>query len=121
MTPARLSFVLAAAFGLAAGPALAGLIAVPVAEGVHALVGEAGQRSADNLGNNATFGVVVTDAGVAPVDAGSRAKGAPQVDQSAFAHLEGFDTPAGRNAQQDFFRDGAGIGASRRRHSCIAA
>jgi|APSaa5957512622_1039677.scaffolds.fasta_scaffold561383_1 hypothetical protein len=32
---------------------------VPVREGVFAIVGELGQRSPKNLGNNATFGVVV--------------------------------------------------------------
>lgn len=31
-----------------------------VADGVYALVGELGQRSPENLGNNATFGVIVT-------------------------------------------------------------
>lgn len=80
MTPARLSFALAAAFGLAAGPAPAGLITVPVAEDVYALVGETGQRSADNFGNNATFGVVVTEAGVALIDAGGSAKGAGEIE-----------------------------------------
>lgn len=51
-----------------------------VAEGVYALVGETGQRSPANLGNNATFGAVVTSAGVVLIDAGGSRAGAMALD-----------------------------------------
>ena len=51
----------------------------PVADGVWALVGEKEQRSASNLANNATFGVVVTDEGVVLIDPGGSWKGAEQI------------------------------------------
>lgn len=53
-----------------------------VTDNVYALVGELGQRSPDNLGNNATFGVIVTDDGVILIDAGGSWKGAEQVHQA---------------------------------------
>ncbi|GIK82478.1 MAG: MBL fold metallo-hydrolase [Alphaproteobacteria bacterium] len=56
------------------------LEAIKVSDRVWALVGDLGQRSALNLGNNATFGVVVTDAGVVLVDAGGSANGAAEID-----------------------------------------
>lgn len=80
MKPIHFLPTLAAALGLGAGPVLAGLVTVPVAENVYALVGGTGQRSPENLGNNATFGVVVTDAGVALIDAGGSAKGAAEIE-----------------------------------------
>ena len=52
----------------------------PVAEGVYALVGDMSQRSPENLGNNATFGVVVTDEGVVLIDAGAGWKAAAEID-----------------------------------------
>ncbi|MGO4908919.1 MBL fold metallo-hydrolase [Pseudorhodobacter sp. W20_MBD10_FR17] len=58
----------------------AGLEVQPVTDGVWALVGEKEQRSADNLANNATFGVVVTNAGVVLVDAGGSWAGAAAID-----------------------------------------
>lgn len=71
-------FALAAAL-ISASPALA-LDVVPVAENVFALAGELGQRSPENLGNNATFGVVVTDEGVVLIDAGAGWKAAAAID-----------------------------------------
>ncbi len=49
---------------------------------VYALVGEMDQRSDANLANNATFGVVVTDAGVVLVDPGGTFLGAQQLDET---------------------------------------
>ncbi len=46
---------------------------------VYAVVGPHEQRNAANFANNATFGVVVTDAGVLLVDPGGSYKGAAQV------------------------------------------
>jgi len=51
-----------------------------VTDNVYAIVGPHEQRNATNFANNATFGVVVTDAGVLLVDPGGSYKGAAQVD-----------------------------------------
>ncbi len=48
----------------------------PVNDGVWAFVGEKAQRSPENLGNNATFGLVVTGDGAVLVDAGGSRQGA---------------------------------------------
>jgi glyoxylase-like metal-dependent hydrolase (beta-lactamase superfamily II) len=61
-------------------PFASALEAVKVTDNVYALVGEMGQRSPTNLGNNATFGVVITDAGVVLIDSGASWKGAQQID-----------------------------------------
>jgi len=50
-----------------------------VTDGVYALVGPTEQRSAENLANNATFGVVVTDDGVVLMDPGGSWKGAEAI------------------------------------------
>jgi len=49
---------------------------ITVVENVYAIVGPLAQRSPENLGNNATFGLVVTDAGAILMDAGGSYKGA---------------------------------------------
>ncbi len=49
---------------------------VEVSEGIHAIVGEKGQRSPKNLANNATFGLIVTGEGAVLVDPGGSWKGA---------------------------------------------
>ncbi len=48
----------------------------PVTEGVWAIVGEKAQRSPENLGDNATFGLVVTEAGAVLIDPGGSWQGA---------------------------------------------
>jgi glyoxylase-like metal-dependent hydrolase (beta-lactamase superfamily II) len=75
----RLFTVLAGLLLALVSPASA-LEAIKVSDRVWALVGDLGQRSALNFGNNATFGVVVTDAGVVLVDAGGSANGAAEID-----------------------------------------
>ncbi|MBL6959191.1 MAG: MBL fold metallo-hydrolase, partial [Rhodospirillales bacterium] len=61
-------------------PALAGGLEVKqVGKNIYAIVGEMGQRSPGNLGNNATFGLVVTDAGSVLVDSGGTYKGAEKL------------------------------------------
>ena len=52
----------------------------PVARDVWALVGPKEQRSAENLANNATFGVVVTGDGVVLIDPGGSWNGAAMID-----------------------------------------
>jgi glyoxylase-like metal-dependent hydrolase (beta-lactamase superfamily II) len=54
---------------------------VRISDHVWAVVGETGQRSAQNLANNATFGVILTASGIVLVDAGGTAKGAAAIDQ----------------------------------------
>lgn len=61
-------------------PALAELQTVKVTEGIYALVGDKAQRSPENLGNNATFGVVVTENSVLLIDAGGSWQGAAEID-----------------------------------------
>lgn len=66
---------------LSAPPSLAGGLEVqPVTKGVYAIVGPLGNRDKANLGNNATFGLVVTDAGAVLIDPGGSAKGAAQLE-----------------------------------------
>ena len=55
---------------------------VKVEDNIYALAGELGQRSPANLANNATFGVVVTSAGVVLIDAGGTAKGAAAIESA---------------------------------------
>ncbi len=57
------------------GPARA-LETVKVTDGIYAFVGEKTQRSPLNLGNNATFGLVVTTGGALLIDPGGSWKGA---------------------------------------------
>jgi len=72
---------LGVALALAGSPALAGGLEVqPVADNVWALVGPKTQRDAENLGNNATFGVVETAEGVVLIDAGGSRAGAAMID-----------------------------------------
>ncbi len=53
-----------------------------VTDDVWALVGPMQQRDTENLANNATFGVVVTDAGVVLIDPGGSWKGARMIDDA---------------------------------------
>lgn len=64
------------------GSRAAALEVVSVAENVWALVGELGQRSPDNLGNNATFGAVLTSEGFVLIDAGATVKGAMAIERA---------------------------------------
>ena len=64
---------------LLAGPAMASaqtLEVRSVTDGVWAIVGEKEQRSLANLANNATFGLVVTEAGAVLIDPGGSWQGA---------------------------------------------
>jgi glyoxylase-like metal-dependent hydrolase (beta-lactamase superfamily II) len=51
-----------------------------VTKNVYAIVGELGNRSSQNLGNNATFGFVITPKGVVLIDSGGSYKGAQAID-----------------------------------------
>ena len=48
-------------------------------ENVYAIIGELGNRTPENLGNNATFGFVVTSEGVVLIDSGGTYKGAAEI------------------------------------------
>jgi hypothetical protein len=66
--------LLAAAL-LAAPIAAQALEVRPVTDGVWAIVGEKAQRSPGNLGNNATFGLVLTETGAVLIDPGGSWRG----------------------------------------------
>ena len=51
-----------------------------VTEDVYAIVGELGNRTAANLGNNDTFGFVITQHGVVLIDSGGTYQGAHNID-----------------------------------------
>lgn len=51
-----------------------------ITDRIYAVVGPFGNRSPENLGNNATFGFVVTDDGVVLVDPGGSYQGAAEID-----------------------------------------
>ena len=51
-----------------------------LAENAYALVGPLTNRNAQNLGNNANFGVLITDEGVVLIDPGATYKGAQMID-----------------------------------------
>lgn len=50
-----------------------------VTDNIYAIVGPLGNRSARNFGNNASFGLVVTTAGVVLIDPGGTYKGAQRI------------------------------------------
>jgi len=64
-------------------PALAAdqLTLQKVTDSVYAIVGSMGNRSPENFGDNATFGFVVTPAGVVLIDSGGSYKGAQLLDK----------------------------------------
>ncbi|TCP60740.1 glyoxylase-like metal-dependent hydrolase (beta-lactamase superfamily II) [Rhodovulum bhavnagarense] len=68
-----------------AAPALAGPVieTQEVAPGVYALIGPTGQRDPENLGNNATFGLVVTaEWGAVLIDPGATWEGAATIHET---------------------------------------
>ncbi|MBI2239485.1 MAG: MBL fold metallo-hydrolase [Magnetospirillum gryphiswaldense] len=68
---------------LSLASAVAGPLEVrKIADDVYALVGDLNQRSAENLGNNATFGAVVTTEGVVLVDSGGSRAGAEAIESA---------------------------------------
>ncbi len=73
-----LCYVVLLFLALRADP-VAALEVLRVTENVYAIVGELGNRSADNLGNNATFGLIVTPAGAVLVDPGGSYLGAEAI------------------------------------------
>lgn len=68
-----------------ANPALAQLATVNIAPDIYALVGPKTQRGPGNLGNNATFGFVVTPDGVVLIDAGGSLLGAQKIEAAIAA------------------------------------
>lgn len=79
-----LAFPVASGLILAAlAPATAhGLETVQIAPGIHAIVGPLSQRDPENLGDNATFGLVVTDDGAVLIDPGGSYLGAQKLDSA---------------------------------------
>lgn len=56
------------------------LVVHDVAPGIWAIEGPAAQRDPENLGNNATFGLIETEAGAVLIDAGATWQGAEALD-----------------------------------------
>lgn len=78
-----LRFALLSALLVFVAPVVAAPLQVQkVTDGVYALVGELAQRSPGNLGNNATFGVIVAGDGVVLVDPGGSYNGAKQIHET---------------------------------------
>jgi glyoxylase-like metal-dependent hydrolase (beta-lactamase superfamily II) len=69
-------------FSLWANATVTPLEVQKITHNTYALVGEMTQRSPNNLGNNATFGVIVTKQGVVLIDSGGSEKGAVQIHQT---------------------------------------
>lgn len=80
MKPPRLLMAAMLAIACAQPLAAAELELQRVVDGVYAIVGELGNRTPQNLGNNATFGLVVTDAGAVLIDSGAGHRGAARID-----------------------------------------
>ena len=83
--PRRFPRLLMAAIMLLAGVAASagdgdGLRLQKISDQVYAIVGPFGNRSPENLGNNATFGFVVTDQDVVLVDPGGSHQGVAAID-----------------------------------------
>ena len=77
----RIVLAALALFGVSTASAHASDLKVQhVVDNVYAIVGVYEQRNAANLANNATFGFVVTEAGVLLVDPGGSYKGAAHVE-----------------------------------------
>jgi len=67
----------------AGNPGVAPILKVTrLAENVYALVGPITNRDPENLGNNANFGVIVTEEGVVLVDPGATYKGALMIHEA---------------------------------------
>lgn len=79
-TPAALLLATVVALLFGQSQADGALKLQPVSDKVYAIVGELGNRSPGNLGNNATFGFVVTDEGVVLIDSGGTEAGAQKID-----------------------------------------
>lgn len=60
----------------------AGLELVKVDDQAYAIVGDLGQRSPANLGNNSTHGFIVTGAGIVLIDPGATRAGAAQIERA---------------------------------------
>lgn len=93
-----------------------------VTENVYAVVGPLGQRSPENLGNNATFGFVITDDGVVLIDSGATRKGAQALHEIVRGVTDKPITVVINTGSQDhrwlgnayFIEQGARVIASRR-------
>ena len=78
----RILFALATLLTFALPAHAAPLAVTEVAPGTFAIVGPHEQRNPENLGNNATFGLVVTSEGAVLIDAGGSHKGAAALHET---------------------------------------
>lgn len=65
--------------------AFAELKTVKITDSIYAFIGPLDQRSADNLGNNANFGAIITNNGVVLIDTGGSWNGAKQLHDAVKA------------------------------------
>lgn len=79
MKKVLVSLLVLLAFATSTRAQASGLQIKQVADNVYAIVGEMTQRSPENRGNNATFGLVVTKEGAVLVDSGGSYQGAQQI------------------------------------------
>ena len=52
---------------------------IDVSENIKAIVGDLSNRTPENLGNNATFGLIITNKGAVLIDSGGSYKGAEKI------------------------------------------
>ena len=79
----------------------ASLEIVTVANGIHAIVGELGQRSPTNFANNATFGAIETASGVVLIDPGGSVRGAAVIESAINQVTDKFVTHVINTGGQD--------------------
>ncbi len=79
-----LKFLLLMIFSLVSSVTMAqtSLQVEKIDDNVYVLVGELSQRSKENLGNNSTHGVIITDDGVILIDSGASYLGAKQIHET---------------------------------------
>lgn len=83
MTRLLILFFVLTGVVMADGQLFAGELEVQkVTNDVYAIIGAIGQRDPDNLGNNATFGFIVTKDGVVLIDSGGSRKGAQRIHRA---------------------------------------
>ena len=66
------------------------LVLKEISGNVYAIVGDLTNRTKDNLGNNATFGFVVTTEGVVLIDSGGTYNGAKECNYKIYTGNDGY-------------------------------
>jgi glyoxylase-like metal-dependent hydrolase (beta-lactamase superfamily II) len=77
----NISLLFSLMFLIPASQAATSLQLKQIDKNIYAIIGPLGNRDANNLGNNATFGFVITTEGVVLIDPGGTYKGAAEIHQ----------------------------------------